>query len=95
MYHEEIILFLTIALWLFWKAHPGLIVCALFWLDLIWIIHTKRLLRGASGFIILLGVALNAAVTEANGGVMPVVACQRTCTPLPQSGVQPKLIIIC
>ena len=73
MRQEKLIVFLTITVWLFWKAHPSLLICTLFWLDVIWIIHAKRLLRGLAGFIILLGVALNAVVTEANGGVMPVV----------------------
>lgn len=77
MWQEKPMAFLTITLWLFWKAYPSLLVCTLFWLDVIWIIHAKRLLRGLAGFIILLGVASNAAVTEANGGVMPVIGMPR------------------
>jgi hypothetical protein len=63
----------TLALWLVWKAHPNVVVCAAFWLSVIWIIHSKSLIRHSAGLIVLLGVVLNAVVTELNGGVMPVV----------------------
>jgi hypothetical protein len=62
-----------LTLWLIWKAHPGLVICAAFWLSVIWIIHSKSLTRHSAGLIVLLGVVLNAVVTELNGGVMPVV----------------------
>ena len=64
---------LTLTLWLVWKAHPSVVVCAAFWLSVIWIIHSKSLIRHFAGLIVLLGVVLNAVVTELNGGVMPVV----------------------
>jgi hypothetical protein len=60
-------------LWLVWKAHPAVITCVAFWLSVIWIIHSKNLFRHVAGMAVLLGVALNATVTELNGGVMPVV----------------------
>jgi hypothetical protein len=63
----------TLTLWLLWKAHPGVVVCAAFWLSVIWIIRSKSLIRHSAGAIVLLGVVLNATVTELNGGVMPVV----------------------
>jgi hypothetical protein len=64
---------LTLTLWLLWKAHPGVVVCAAFWISVVWILHSKKVTRYPAGAIILLGVVLNAAVTELNGGVMPVV----------------------
>lgn len=63
----------TLTLWLLWKAHPGVVVRAAFWLSVIWIIRSKILIRHPAGAIVLLGVVLNATVTELNGGVMPVV----------------------
>jgi hypothetical protein len=63
----------TFILWLIWKAHPGVVICAAFWLSMIWIVHSKRLIRYSAGSIVLLGIILNALVTEWNGGVMPVV----------------------
>lgn len=67
----------TFILWLAWRAHPGVVICAAFWLSVIWIIHSKRLIRYSAGSIVLLGVVLNALVTEWNGGVMPVVGMPR------------------
>src|ERR1700694_2657376 len=64
---------ITLILWLVWKAHPSVVICAAFWLSLIWMIHSKSLIRHPAGLIVLLGVVLNAVVTELNGGVMPVV----------------------
>jgi hypothetical protein len=63
----------TLTLWLVWKAHPGLGICAAFWLSVIWIIHSKSLTRHSAGLVVLFGVVLNAVVTELNDGVMPVV----------------------
>ena len=68
---------LTFILWLVWKVHPGVAICAAFWLCVIWIIHSKRLIRYSAGSVVLLGVTLNALVTEWNGGVMPVVGMPR------------------
>jgi hypothetical protein len=70
---RSMILTFTLALWLLWKAHPDLMICAAFWLCVIWTIHAKNLIRYGAGLIILMGVVLNATVTELNGGVMPVV----------------------
>jgi hypothetical protein len=39
----------------------------------VWILHSKKVTRYPAGAIVLLGVVLNATVTELNGGVMPVV----------------------
>jgi hypothetical protein len=64
---------LTVILWLLWKAHPNVAICAAFWLSAIWMIRSKNLIRHSTGFIVLLGLVLNATVTELNGGVMPVV----------------------
>ncbi len=64
---------LTLTLWLIWKAHPGVVVCAAFWLSVVWILHSKRVTRYPAGTIVVLGAVLNATVTELNGGVMPVV----------------------
>ena len=64
---------LTVILWLLWKAHPNVAVCAAFWLSAIWMIRSKNLIRHSTGLIVLLGLVLNATVTELNGGVMPVV----------------------
>ncbi len=63
----------TLTLWLIWKAHPGVVACAAFWLGVVWILHSKKVTRYPAGAIVLLGVVLNATVTELNGGVMPVV----------------------
>jgi hypothetical protein len=64
---------ITLILWLLWKAHPSVAICAAFWLSVIWMIRSKNLIRHSAGLIVLLGVVLNATVTELNGGVMPVV----------------------
>jgi hypothetical protein len=64
---------LTLLLWLVWRGHPTVVMCAAFWLSVIWIIRSTRLIRCGGGFIILLGVVLNALVTEFNDGVMPVL----------------------
>jgi hypothetical protein len=66
-------LIVTLTLWFIWKAHPDVVVCAAFWLSLVWILHSKRVTRHPAGTVVLLGVVLNATVTELNGGVMPVV----------------------
>jgi hypothetical protein len=63
----------TLTLWLLWKADPGVVVCAAFWLSVVWILHSKKVTRYPAGAIVLMGVVLNATVTELNGGVMPVV----------------------
>lgn len=63
---------LTLVLWFVWKEHPNVGMCAAFWLSLIWVIRSLRLVRDSGGFIILVGVVLNALVTEFNDGVMPV-----------------------
>ena len=64
---------LALILWLVWKAHPDVVICTAFWLSVIWFIHSKQLTRRSGGSFVLLGVVLNALVTEANGGVMPVI----------------------
>ena len=79
---------LTILLWLFWKSHPGVASCTLFWLDVLWIVRTKLLFQNFGGLLIFLCVVLNAAVTEANSGVMPVVGMPqhfRTASPVWQA----------
>ena len=63
----------TLTLWLIWKEHPGVVVCVAFWLSVVWVLHAKKVTRNPSGAIILVGVVLNATVTELNGGVMPVI----------------------
>ena len=47
-------------------------MCAAFWLSVIRVIRSTRLIRYGGGFAILLGVVLNALVTEFNDSVMPV-----------------------
>ena len=64
---------ITLTLWLLWKAYPSVAICAAFWLSVIWMIRSKNLIRHSTGLVVLLGVVLNATVTELNGGVMPVV----------------------
>ena len=64
---------LTLVLWFVWKEHPNVVMCAAFWLSVIWVIRSMRLIRYGGGFTILLGVVLNALVTEFNDGVMPVL----------------------
>lgn len=64
---------LTLVLWFVWKEHPNVVMCAAFWLSVIWVIRSMRLIRYGGGFTILLGVVLNAMVTEFNDGVMPVL----------------------
>jgi hypothetical protein len=68
---------LTVTLWLLWNAHPDVVVCAAFWLSVIWLIRSENLIRHSAGLIVLVGVVLNAVVTELNGGVMPVVGMPR------------------
>jgi hypothetical protein len=63
---------LTLVLWFVWKEHPNVVMCGAFWLSVIWVIRSTRLIRYGGGFTILLGVVLNALVTEFNDGVMPV-----------------------
>jgi hypothetical protein len=43
---------LTVILWLLWKAHPNVAICAAFWLSAIWMIRSKHLIRHStrSGF---------------------------------------------
>lgn len=69
----ELGMILTVTLWLLWKAHPHVLLCAAFWLSVVWMIRSKSLARHSAGLMVLLGVVLNALVTELNGGVMPVV----------------------
>ena len=64
---------LTLVLWFVWKEHPNVVMCAAFWLSVIWVIRSTHLIRYGGGFTILLGVVLNALVTEFNDGVMPVL----------------------
>lgn len=78
----------TLILWLIWKAHPDVVVCAAFWLSVVWILHSKKVTSYPAGIIVLLGVVLNAMVTELNGGVMPVVGMPmyfRTASPIWQA----------
>ncbi len=63
---------LTLVLWFVWKEHPSVVMCAAFWLSVIWVIRSTHLIRYGGGFTIFLGVVLNALVTEFNDGVMPV-----------------------
>ena len=63
---------LTLVLWFVWKEHPNVVMCTSFWLSVIWVIRSTRLISYGGGFAILLGVVLNALVTEFNDGVMPV-----------------------
>jgi hypothetical protein len=63
----------TLILWCIWRAHPDVVVCAVFWLSVVWILHSRRVTRYPAGILVLLGVVLNATVIELNGGVMPVV----------------------
>jgi hypothetical protein len=64
---------LALILWLVRKAHPDIVICTAFWLSVIWTIHTNKVIRCSGGSLVLLGVILNALVTEVNGGVMPVI----------------------
>ena len=87
----------TLTLWLVWKAHPSVVVCAAFWLSLIWIIHSKSLIRHSAGLIVLLGVVLNAVVTELNGGVMPVVGMPKyfhTASPIWQAAQTSNHVLV-
>jgi hypothetical protein len=79
---------LTLLLWLVWKAYPDVAICTAFWLSVIWFIHSKNVIRCSGGSFVLLGVVLNALVTEANGGVMPVIGMPthfRAASPIWQS----------
>jgi hypothetical protein len=65
---------------------PNTAICAAFWLSVIWVIRSTRLIRYGGGFTILLGVVLNALVTEFNDGVMPVLGMPlhfQTAAPIP------------
>jgi hypothetical protein len=65
-----------------WKAHPDIAICALFWLSIVWMTHSMKLVSRPAGFLILLGAVSNAVVTVFNGGVMPVVGMPRSFSPL-------------
>jgi hypothetical protein len=62
---------LLLAARLFWQRRPNFLTCALFWaLALVLILTTWS--TTVSQFFFLIGIALNAVVTLANGGFMPV-----------------------
>lgn len=73
---------LALVLSVLWKAHPDISSCALFWLTVVWMTHSTKLVFRPAGLIILLGVVSNAVVTVFNGGVMPVVGMPHSFSPL-------------
>ena len=85
----------TLTLWLLWKADPGVLVCAAFWLRVVWILDSKRVTRYPAGAIVLLGVVLNATVTELNGGVMPVVGMPTYFQAASPSGKRRRRVTTC
>jgi hypothetical protein len=44
----------ALLLWFVWKEHPNVVICAAFWLSVIWVIRSMRLIRHGGGFAILL-----------------------------------------
>ncbi len=73
---------LTLILSVLWKAHPDITVCALFWLSIVWMTYSMKVISRPAGLLILLGAVSNAVVTIFNDGVMPVVGMPRSFSPL-------------
>jgi lipoprotein signal peptidase len=73
---------LPLILSVLWKAHPNVAICALFWLSIVWMTHSTKLVSRPAGLMILLGAVSNAVVTVFNGGVMPVVGMPNSFSPL-------------
>ena len=65
-----------------WKAHPDITICALFWLSIVWMTYSMKVMSRPAGLLILLGAVSNAVVTLFNGGVMPVVGMPRSFSPV-------------
>ena len=73
---------LPLILSVLWKVYPDIVICALFWLSIIWMTHSMKLVSHPAGLLILLGAVSNAVVTVFNGGVMPVVGMPNSFSPL-------------
>jgi hypothetical protein len=73
---------LPLILSVLWKVHPDIAVCALFWLSIVWLLHSMKLVSHPAGLLILLGAVSNAVVTVFNGGIMPVVGMPKSFSPV-------------
>jgi lipoprotein signal peptidase len=76
------IIILALFLSVLWKAYPDTAICALFWLSIVWITYSTKLVSRPAGLLILLGAVSNAVVTVFNGGVMPVVGMPNSFSPV-------------
>lgn len=67
----------VITTWMAWKQTASLSLCWLFWLCLLAVVAGIRP-KGYGVLMLITGTASNAAVTLANGGVMPAVGAPIT-----------------